>query len=255
MTRPHESPYSKVVRNTWGDGKFQRLSRLQPSGQGLWLYLLTGPHCTVIPGLFPKMGIGTLADALKWPPAQVVRAWREIEGGSMAESDWDAGVIWLPKAIQYNEPASPNVVTSWRSVPLPQCDLVTRALRSFRVYLASKENPAWVEAFTDVFRKGFPEAFAEGFAQSRSGSGSGSPPLPPLTGGRPVEIVETVEKSGDRSRPIVRVIRQDRTEARQIRSNTGYCPHHPTCESYSVCVEHIAVAIAIRRYEIRSRAN
>jgi len=174
---PGTPPYSKVMRSTWGDEKFNRLSALRPSGQALWLYLLTGPHGTVIPGLFPRMGIGTLADALKWPPGLVSRTWNEVAAAGIAESDWHAGVIWLPKAIEHNTPANPNVVTAWRAVPLPQCDLVTRALRQLRGHLAAKEKPApWVEAFDKAFRKPFPEVFREAFTEpireTRSGTGS-----------------------------------------------------------------------------------
>lgn len=253
----HEQPYSKVVRSTWGDAKFSRLSSLKPSGQALWIYLLTGPHCTVIPGLFPKMGIGTLADRLKWSTAAVDHAWRELDREGMANADWDAGVIWLPKAIEHNDPANPNVVLNWRTVVLPQCDLVTRALRSIRIHFSSKENPAWVDAFDEVFRKGFPEVFPkgfpEGFPESRSRSGSRSFPPAPINGGGPVDACGNVEKS---TTPIaLRVVRQDRREARLIRESAGQCPHDQPCESFSICVEYLAVAIASRRQEIRRASN
>jgi hypothetical protein len=177
--RRREPAYSKVVRTTWGDDKFMRLSALRPSGQGLWLYLLTGPHCTVIPGLFPKMGIGTLADALKWPPGIVARLWNEISSAGMAECDWHAGVIWLPQAIRHNDPANPNVVTAWGKVPIPQCELVARALRLLRGHLQSKEKPdPWVQAFDDAFRKAFPEVLREpipeGMRETGTGTGTGT---------------------------------------------------------------------------------
>lgn len=237
MTRP----YSKVIRTTWGDEKFRRLSPLRPSGQALWIYLLTGPHCTVIPGLFPKMGIGTLADALQWPAPGVARAWQEIAAAGMAQCDWSTGMIWLPKAIEYNDPKSPNVVRSWGKVPLPQCELVTRALTSLWIYLSNKDNRAWADAFREVFGDTFPEAFGDDVGDprartgSRTGTGSNSP-QPPASGG-------------------LKVIRQDRAEAKLIRNNNGGCPHDPMCETYSICVEHLAVAIAIRRDDIRRHAS
>ena len=36
----------------WGDKSFRELSAPQPCGQALWIYLLTGPHTTPLPGLF-----------------------------------------------------------------------------------------------------------------------------------------------------------------------------------------------------------
>lgn len=243
-----EHAYSKVVRATWGDAKFSRLSPLKPSGQGLWLYLLTGPHCTVIPGLFPKMGIGTLADRLKWPIAAVSRAWAEILAAGMAVADWDAGVIWLPKAIDYNDPANPNVVTSWRAVDLPQCPIVVSALRSLRDHLSAKPHPkTWVDAFDEVFRKGFPEVFREPSGESGTGSLTGSGSFPP----------KSPAGAGDLRGMPWKVLRSDRREAKLVRDHSfgGSCPHDPPCETYSICVEFLAVAIASRRYEIRTRSN
>jgi len=157
-----EKPYSKVVREMWGDKRFCALSALPPSGQSLWLYLLTGPHCTVIPGLLPGMGLGTLADRLKWPYKAIEKHWGEIADAEMAAADWAAGVIWLPNGIIHNPPANPNVVVAWRAVPLPQCALVVRALGELRARLSLKEHAAWLEAFDDGFRRGFPEVFADG---------------------------------------------------------------------------------------------
>ena len=190
-------PYSKVVRSVWGDAKFSRLSPMRPSAQALWLYLLTGPHCRAIPGVIPTIGIGTIADRLKWPPAAVLRSWREIETAGMAFADWDAGVIWLPNAILYNDPQTPNVILSWRSVVLPQCELVTRALCSLRDHMVAKQNEIWVNTLEKVFAKDFPEVFRKAtpdpfpkgtpdpFGDPRSGSGSVSkiPPYPPLARG------------------------------------------------------------------------
>jgi len=192
-------PYSKVVRDLWGDDRFKALSPLRASGQALWLHLLTGPHVTVMPGLFPHLGIGVLSDRLGWSPGDVKRCWREIAGHGLAEADWTHGVIWLPNGFRHNEPANPNVVTAWRNVLLPQCDLVRRALMSLRQSLCLLElerrrrldqerdraglfaddggkgsgkgwgkgsgkgsGKGWVEAFDEVFAKGFPETLIAG---------------------------------------------------------------------------------------------
>lgn len=167
-------PYSKVVRDLWGDDKFVALTAMRPSGQALWMYLLTGPHGNVIPGLFVSMGIGTLADRLKWPTKDVQKHWTEIATQKMAKADWNAGVIWLPNGFRHNEPANPNVVTNWRNVPLPQGALVIEALKSLRAKLwtleiermqkavRKQEDPrrslGWVQSFDQVFAKKFEAA-------------------------------------------------------------------------------------------------
>lgn len=203
-TMSDPQPYSKVARTTWGDQKFQSLS---DGSKFLWFYLLTGPHCTSIPGILPNVGIGTIADALKWTPARVKKQWAEIEAAGMAIADWSANVIVLPNAILYNEPANFNVVTSWRRVPLPQCDLVVRALRAIRITLSSKDDPTpWVDAFDAAFAKAFPEGlskpFREPFREPLPESGTGTTTgtakqdqdSGTLTGSRRVEAVEPVDK-------------------------------------------------------------
>ncbi len=259
-------PYSKVVRDMWGDDRFNKLTPVRPSGQDLWLYLLTGPHCNVIPGLFVNMGFGTLADRLKWSAADVKRFWQEIADLKMAEADWAAGVIWLPNSFRHNEPANPNVVTSWRNVPLPQCDLVRRALVSLRQRLCPMEvdrikkakkadkDPTqtlgWVQAFDGVFAKSFPEAvmvglpeemaeaspesFGEGFPQlfgdtlgsTGSVTGTGSGSNSPLTPRRAGGI--------SLRRPSV----EERKYAEAVLS-VSRCTHEPKCESRAECIGRI----------------
>lgn len=46
------------------------------------------------------------------------------------------------------------------------------------------------------------------------------------------------------------VTREDRKEAKTIRGNRP-CDHEPHCETYSICIEHIAVWIATKRAEAR----
>ena len=64
------SRYRKVEVRTWGDEKFRGLSAMPACGQGLWLYLITGPHTGPIPGLFRA---GRAGMARK--PAQRRNAW------------------------------------------------------------------------------------------------------------------------------------------------------------------------------------
>ena len=139
--------YRKVEVSTWTDEKFVTLSPMPPSGQGLWIYLLTGPHTSVIPGLC-RAGRASLAEALKWEQEAFDKAFREAFDKGMAKADWRAQVLWLPKAIFYNPPASPNVVKGWVAELefIPPCDLKTEAIESIKSFL-SELGESFVNSF------------------------------------------------------------------------------------------------------------
>src|SRR2546427_3847788 len=43
--------YRKIDTRMWGDCRFRELSSPSPSAKYLWMFLLTGPHTSNIPGL------------------------------------------------------------------------------------------------------------------------------------------------------------------------------------------------------------
>jgi hypothetical protein len=88
------SVYRKVEISMWGDDKFRRLSPLPPSGQSLWIYLLTGPHTGAMPGL-SRIGRAAMAEDLGWSPEALAEAFRELFREGLAEADWQARVVWL----------------------------------------------------------------------------------------------------------------------------------------------------------------
>ncbi len=127
------SRYRKIEVKTWMDEKFCRLSKMPPSGQGLWFYLLTGPHTGPIPGLF-RAGREGMAEDLEWDVADFDRAFDEISEQGMAKADFKAKLVWLPNAIRYNKPSSPAEVLAWRDdvYLLPDCRLKIAALLGIR---------------------------------------------------------------------------------------------------------------------------
>ena len=133
----------------WSDTKFLELSRPAPNAQSLWLYLLSGPHTGIVPGLFVA-GEAALAEALGWPVPALRRAMREITNLGMARVDNVTRLVFLPKAIVHNPPASPNVVRAWRTEleELPEC-----ALRS--------DAEAIIKAFLETFGEAFGKAFGQ----------------------------------------------------------------------------------------------
>lgn len=150
------SRYGKIDKKIWGDAKFRALSRPQPNAQTLWIYLLTGPHTTSIPGIFVA-GEAGLAEAIGWPLRGFRKAFEEILALQMLEVDLSSRVIWIPKAVTYNPPESPNVVKSWRPYweEIPECDLKLKAFQSLK-------------GFLEGFGKGFPEALAQALCSVRA---------------------------------------------------------------------------------------
>jgi hypothetical protein len=162
------SRYRKIEVRMWGDEKFRALSPLLPSGQGLWLFLLTGPHTGPIPGLF-SAGRAGLAENLKWTVEAFDQAFGEALAQGMAKADWDARVVWIPNGIQHNKPESPNVVLSWGDQfdLIPECDLKREACESLK---------SSVHALGEGYREAFNKAFEKA---SRKPSGKPSPkPMP-----------------------------------------------------------------------------
>jgi hypothetical protein len=149
--------YRKVYTCLWGDAKFLSLSRPQPNGQSLWVYLLTGDATTNIPGLIP-IGEGGLADALQWTVKGVRKAWAEIAAKEMASADWEKRLIFIHRAIYYNEPESPNVVRSWKNTwkDLPECKLKIQAYEQLKAYCDGLS-----EGFREAFNESCPKPFVK----------------------------------------------------------------------------------------------
>jgi uncharacterized phage protein (TIGR02220 family) len=171
----------------WGDEKFRRLSVPQPNGQTCWLYLLTGPHTGPIPGL-AVTGQAALSEALGWPLKAFRTAFSEIAAQGMAEADWLARVVFLPKAIDHNPPESPNVVRAWPRymAEIPECSLKVRAAALLKDWLAVK-GEAWAEAYEEAWPKASGKPSPQPLAnqeqeQEQERSRAGKTPLTPHGG-------------------------------------------------------------------------
>ncbi|MBI5068144.1 MAG: hypothetical protein HZB56_07875 [Deltaproteobacteria bacterium] len=153
-SEPQPGIYRKVATRVWQDAKFRALTPLAPSGAALWLYLLTGEVTTQLPGLV-RAGEAALAEALGWPLEELRRCWAEIEAQSMATADWPARLVWIPNAIRYNQPQSPNVVRSWGRpwAEIPECTLKDAARRVLAQQMAERGG-----AFLAAFKEACPPA-------------------------------------------------------------------------------------------------
>ncbi len=149
--------YSKVSRRIWNSPSFDALSKPKACGGWLFFRLLTGPELTNIPGLFQCWEAG-LAQSLGWSLKDFRKAFAEVSGQGMAKADWKKGLIWLPAAIEHNEPESPNVVTGWRSAwqELPECETKVAAYETLLAWAKAK-GEAWVAAFEKATGKAPPK--------------------------------------------------------------------------------------------------
>lgn len=147
------SRFRKIEVRMWGDQKFCDLSPLPPCGQGLWMFLLTGPHTGPIPGLF-RAGRAAMAEELNWDQEAFDKAFLEVLSKGMVDADWKAKVVWIPNAISCNRPESPNVVRSWASEwdLIPECELKLNAYHALK---------ASIHALGEAFGKAFNEAISE----------------------------------------------------------------------------------------------
>ena len=166
------SPYRKVSASIWADEKVRRLTPIQPSGQALFVMLLTGPQTTNIPGVQP-VGRAAFAEMLDWEQEAFDEAFEEVFQEGLAVADWKARLVFVPKAIRHNAPQSPNVVKSWASTwaRVPECDLKREAWRLIYQELLQVGQP-----FADAFKAACPLGFSDA---------EGSPASPAVASPKP----------------------------------------------------------------------
>lgn len=150
-----EGIYRRVSVRLWSDEKVGRLSPMQPSGQALWLYLLTGPHTSLIPGVFVA-GRAAIAEALGWEIEDFDRCVTELLNEGLVRFDRAARLWFIPKALRHNPPASPNVVTGWRTpwAMLPECPMREQIGEEIAATLEAFSKPC-AEAFRKACGKPF----------------------------------------------------------------------------------------------------
>ena len=118
---------------------------MSPSGQGLWLFLLTDPQHH-LPGLIATCPL-QVAGTLQWPTAATERCFQELVERGMLKTDGAARVVLLSNAFRYRPPRNPNVVASWsKSFQLiPECELRDEWLGLLRGHLEERGVLQWLE--------------------------------------------------------------------------------------------------------------
>ena len=164
--------YSRVDRGVWNSVDFRSLTRLEPTGQALWLYLLTCPHHTAFPGLFVA-SFGTIGDDLEWDRSEVKRCFDELIERGMARIDTVTRLVWLPKALarRMDEARSAKNVRGWRSAweNMPRCTLRDEAYAAAAFAIKEGGSVEAVESF------GSPSSASSEALPKPSGMGLPSP--------------------------------------------------------------------------------
>ena len=142
--------YRKIYTRMWADEKFLSLSPQKPSGQALWIFLLTGPFTTILPGVVVA-GEAAISERLGWPLRSTKRKMNELHFQKLVFCDRGLQIIYIKNAINYNKPASPNVVRSWKTAweNVPEC----RLKEDIYLDLLEKLPKAFGEAFNEIARR------------------------------------------------------------------------------------------------------
>lgn len=159
---PHRYNHFHLRRTQ--DQRYRALSRMQPSGQGLLLWLLGCPFSIRVPGVIVA-GRAQIAERLGWSVNDFDTCFAELVGKGYCEADWEAGVLYFPEELREedNAPTSPNTAKTWRGEldNAPQCDLIDRVVRDVLALLRAADDrriraelaegnvvgPCWVPAF------------------------------------------------------------------------------------------------------------
>lgn len=141
--------YRTINPKIWIDKKFSSLSPTLPSAQSLFIYLLTNPFTSSIPGLY-RAGKDAMAEELGWNVRAFNNAFIELVDAKLVKADFNNRVIFIPNAFKYNKPRSLNVIKGWRHIwaEIPECELKEQA----RIHLAEKTKemgPLFYEAFIE----------------------------------------------------------------------------------------------------------
>lgn len=223
--------YRKIDPRLWDDERFVELSCVEKL---LWLYLLTGPHTTSLPGLW-IVGVGALVDGLRVPAKSIQAGLEKLEAMGRLIVNPRLRIVRIPNAPRYNRPDNARVLKAWFKLwqDIPECQQKYDHLDSLRasVFSARRDDEnadpdvppeakaarlieQWNASFGAVLvperyqradrkeARTTPEPIAD---SSRPVSGAEREPVPnssrtvtePITNSSPAIYINTVSASGD----------------------------------------------------------
>jgi len=154
--------YKKVYVSIWNDDKFPLLS---DEAKLVYFHVLTTPMSNQF-GCF-KAGICALSEESRMGMKGYRKGFTELSRKGFVKHDERVMVTKLKSFLKYNEPANPNVLTSWGKTfkEVPDCQLKTDTYNEISALCQTKNkafNEAFLKAFPKPFRKPFPEPSLKG---------------------------------------------------------------------------------------------
>lgn len=199
--------YRKIDPRLWDDENFVELTTVEKL---LWLYLLTGPHTTSLPGLW-IVGEGELVDGLRLPAKSIRAGLEKLEAMGRLVVNPRLRLVRVPNAPRYNRPENARVLKAWFRLwsDIPECQQKYDHLAGIRaaVYAPrSDEQPAESEAqaapLVAQWKATFGAVIVPERYQRADRKQAGAPPEPVrLTGGSDAGTVREPEQNGSRTVP------------------------------------------------------
>lgn len=152
--------YRKIDPRLWDDEKFIDLLAVEKL---LWLYILTGPHTTSLPGLW-IVGMGEFVDGLRLEAKYLEKGFARLERMGRLIRNPRVRVIRVPNAPRYNRPDNARVLKSWFKLwsDIPECQQKYDHLESLRVSVfapgadeASEDQPPQGQALIAQWKSTF----------------------------------------------------------------------------------------------------
>ena len=179
MASTTDQPYWRVSPKFWTD-----TAAWTEDARTLGIYLLTCEHRTA-EGLF-VLRLAYIAADLEWPPPRVDEAMAELVSRSFVEHDPERSVVLIRKAMKYQSPGNPNMVThALRKLALvPDDSPLTHSFKRLAERFCQRLAERLPEGFGEGFGEGF-ETAGQSVAQTVSQTVSqpfskpfGKPPAP-----------------------------------------------------------------------------
>lgn len=181
--------YGRVYSKFWTSPDMQSLS---DDGRVLALYLLSGPHGTIV-GAFRLPDGYIVEDLRRWTPSRVSKGFKELSANGFAYRCETTKWVWVRKYLLWNRPENPNQWKAARKV-VDQVPVACQWKADFLRVLAA------FEAGDDPFGGDPPGTVGERLGkpfrnqdqeqeQEREGSGTASPPRPRASKRAPPEFV------------------------------------------------------------------
>lgn len=141
--------YRKIEPKLWDD---EKIAHVSATTKLVWIYLLTGPHTTALPGLW-HVGLAQIAEGLRLTFQEVEPALCELERLGRIVRHKACRMIRVPNAPKHNPAENGNAMKTWFRVwkDLPECAMKYEHLDSLMLGVRTpKVRENWNETFATI---------------------------------------------------------------------------------------------------------